>query len=187
MGLTRFGNVVLGVALAVCALSSVTSASVMTVKSDGSHVQTESLFSGVTYTVEIFGTYNYWLPNFNLTDSVWTQDPWVQNSPDWNTLTNSLFIDGNWVSWMGTVDGIIFSPNTFSPSHVYRHSLVGTGQPLDLFISDNNYIDNSGSIQVTVTVGVPEPTSLLATGFGLTCVALMRRRYRATGLATAAS
>ena len=50
------------------------------------------------------------------------------------------------------------SPHTFSPTHIYQYDVLGTGQPLDFFIQDDYYADNSGSLQVTMT---PEPTTII--------------------------
>jgi hypothetical protein len=54
------------------------------------------------------------------------------------------------IKWLGTTNGTDFLTNTFSPSHIYQLTFLGSGQPLAFFIADSLYSDNSGSVQVSI-------------------------------------
>jgi hypothetical protein len=146
------------------------SAEILTVPSNGSKVQSQPLLASVPYTIEASGTFNY---GGSAEDAAWILRGagWKQDAfGDFGCLkVNDEFVD-----WQGTSDGENYFIHTFSPAHVYRYDIVGSGEPVDFYIMDTYYGDNSGSLQVEV---VPEPAtlSLLALG-GL--VALCRRCRR---------
>jgi len=124
-------------------------ADVLNVPSDGTHVQSQPLLADVQYVIEASGTFyfNGPPPSAWITDAAWGTWPspavWLEFGPLW--------IDNQIVDWLGTSDGEHFYQHTFSPTHVYRYYMLGTGQPVDFFIYDWPYSDNYGSLQVTLT------------------------------------
>jgi hypothetical protein len=144
-------------AILVTASSATNAASVLetlNVNADGTTTQSKPLTSGVVYLFEASGTCYFKLPYSNLADANWNQDPLIPNSTEWNAERGSLQIVDHFVTWLGTIDGTVFQPHTFSPSHIYRYYITGTGQPLDFYFADVAYGDNSGYLDVAI-ISVP--------------------------------
>jgi len=57
-----------------------------------------------------------------------------------------LLVNETSYDWLGTTDGENFFPHTYSPSHVYRIEIVGTGEVATFRIADAEgvYFDNRG-------------------------------------------
>jgi hypothetical protein len=139
----------------------------LTVSSLGTPVQSQPLQNGVEYLIQASGTYFYnGVTNENcISDSAFA----TGNGGGTWWYNDSLFINGGAVSWLGTSDGVNWSTDTFSPSHVYDYYTVGTGSSLEFYVADVYYPDNGGNLQVSI-VSVPEPSFLLllvAIGGGL--------------------
>ena len=64
------------------------------VNSDGTHVQSDPLASGVEYTIQVSGTFYFWLPNLNMMDASWVQ-PYPPNNPDWGYEVDRLYVNGS--------------------------------------------------------------------------------------------
>lgn len=89
----------------------------------------------------------------NQSDAEWYHDDdgqWYENSfdPRWadesDLLTNEVAVD-----WWGTTDGVNFAPHVYSPSHVYRYELIGSGEPASFRIEDgtgNDKLAREGGI-----------------------------------------
>jgi hypothetical protein len=151
-------------------------AEVVSVPSDGSHAESSALVAGVPYALEASGLWYFSWPALDcMTDAAWTTYP---NPPAW-IENDTLAVNGEKVLWLGTTDGQNFYPHTFSPTHVYRYSVVGSGQPLDLCTWDSYLPDNLGSLQVRVEA-TPEPSALALLTVTVVCVlARVWRRKRA--------
>jgi len=147
--------------LGALAFTTSVSAEVLTIPSDGTHLQSQPLQNGVQYLIQASGTYLFnGAGNYNcICDAAC--DTW-NGGATWNLGNDSLFINSQPVNWLGTTDGINFFTNTFSPSHMYQYYILGSNQPLDFFISDILYSDNSGSLQVAITTApVQQPSPLV--------------------------
>jgi hypothetical protein len=124
------------------------------------------LQEGQMYVIEARGTYIYWGTGQKPADAEWYErayEPgsWLEFSPDPcdDPSILDLLIDGTGYDWLGTTDGINFAPHVYSPSHVYRLYYVGEGKTIDLKIEDGsgaNVLDNSGSLEVEITVDTPD-------------------------------
>lgn len=159
----------------------------LTVSSNGSTVTSQSLLSGIEYTIRASGVYRIGVDPRNwYADTEWSQT----DGGSWNNPVEDHFrgpknldilINGLEIDWLGTPDATItetsdFSPHTFSPTHVYQTYVTGTGSPLAFKIDDTYYHDNSGALQVEI---IPEPTTLLLLGFGgLALLRKHRQGYR---------
>ena len=68
-----------------------------------------------------------------------------------------LTLNGQFIDWLGTSDGTHFSTHTFSPNHVYRHNVTGTGSALEFAIynpyetNEYQHVEVIGSLDVTIT------------------------------------
>lgn len=116
-------------------------------------VTSSALAVGVAYEVRSTGTIQYTIDPTSRADAEWRFIPEIF---DWReTTTDSehldLLIDGEDLDWKGAADGVNFEIHTYSPSHVYITTVIGTGQPIQLSISDIIYTDNSGMLSVTIT------------------------------------
>lgn len=67
-----------------------------------------------------------------------------------------LLVSNSTQDWLGSVDGENFTPHTYSPNHVYRLEVTGTGNPLSFSIYDSSYDWNEGSLTVSITPAPPE-------------------------------
>jgi hypothetical protein len=145
-------------------------------------VWSSSLEAGKPYIIEARGTWvydSYW---DRVADAEWGQrnwpdppEPWVENvqSPEFVDL-HDLLVNEVPQDWMGTTDGVNFSPHTYSPSHIYRLEWLGTGEAITFRIEDaigSPQYDNIGVLKVEIT---PEPATLLLLGLG--SLALLRKR-----------
>jgi hypothetical protein len=110
-------------------------------------------------------------------DAEWQTQPggtvWEEYDSTWETIrwddghdVHDLFVNDVGVQWLGSSDGINWSEHTFSPDHVYRLYLVGTGNRVKFHVADhvpiepaNCYGDNSGTLMVSIEP-VPEPPAL---------------------------
>ncbi|MCP4569425.1 MAG: PEP-CTERM sorting domain-containing protein [FCB group bacterium] len=146
------------------------------VSSNGATVNSAALDVGVNYTIEVSGQwsfhYNKWFADAEYFQNV---------TMDWNNATEDypsdvpqnleLLVDGQDVDWLGTTDGVNFADDIFSPTHVYRTYVTGTGSAVQFQIHDTFYGDNSGSLQVDVTKtpgdAVPEPATIFLVFAGL--------------------
>ncbi len=68
-----------------------------------------------------------------------------------------LCINDKSVSWLGTADGVNYSPHTYSSAtHTYKYSFRGTGAPVEFHIAElvpfggDTTGDNSGSLTVSI-------------------------------------
>lgn len=111
---------------------------------------------GQRYLIEASGTYiidSYWGRH---ADAEWVDSipsgNWVEPRPsDHYDDGGDLIINGQFVDWEGTTDGVTFTPHEFSSNHVYRCEIDGTGDPLAFQIADWDHSgDNSGSLQVKI-------------------------------------
>ena len=118
-------------------------------------------------------------------DAEWSQtvrgtwaNPWEFYPAPYDPALLDLLVNDQDVDWMGTTDGMNFAPHVFSPSHVYRLNVIGTGSPLKFHILDTAYADNSGVLAVEITA-VPEPLTVVAVFTsigGLACYVRRRKR-----------
>jgi hypothetical protein len=147
------------------------------------------LLSGHEYLIQVQGTfiYNKWATGYVFgADAEWAFDQ-ATGQKDWvEQWTRSgdpyaepeymmdLIINGQGINWMGTPDTVVtinsfFSAHTYSPSHIYRTTIIGQDLPISLMIADSPYSDNEGQLTVEINE-IPEPAtlSLLALGAILT-------------------
>lgn len=146
-----------------CSITSVpkyTFVETMTIPSKpaNSVISSSALILGQAYQLRASGTYKY------STATGWDADAKCSNRfPPYNPL-------GNYVGWvdgalLGTTYGLqvgFFDGNTLPPltpvgwveacntAHTYTATYAGTGTPIQLFIWDDYYGDNSGSITVDI-------------------------------------
>ncbi len=73
------------------------------------------------------------------------------------------------------IDGVDVDFGAFDPSSVYTTTVVGDGTTINLFFSDSNYGDNTGSLSVEIAV-VPLPAGLALMLMGMGGLGLARRR-----------
>lgn len=138
-----------------------------------------TLLAGQSYVMTASGTYHF--HSVRYADAEWMESDdgnWYEYHPapgGWSETKDieDILIDGTSVSWMGSSDGVSWAAHTFSPNHIYRYYLTGTGQPVRFQIADaapltpdNWFADNSGSLTVEITP-LPEPSSILALLCGL--------------------
>jgi len=157
-------------------------------------VLSSPLVAGQVYEFKSYGVYDY-------SYGRWAADPeWIffyPNSPTeyWtygivggpfgeaNDILDLIINDAS-VSWLGSVDGVTWSPHTYSPStHAYKYYYTGTGDRVKFHIADltpfggGAYGDNQGFLTVEINP-VPEPSSILALAGGLGCLLPFIRRRK---------
>ena len=135
---------------------------VLFVPSDGSVVTSAPLIAGQNYIIEARGAYGYKTDEpAKIADAEWAYSPndgaWVE-TPGAGDL--DLYVDGVDISMMGTVDGVVFSHHIYSPEHIYRASVFGSGASIGLSIFDDRYNDNSGGLDVTIRPAAMGDTNL---------------------------
>lgn len=128
------------------------------------------LQEGQLYVIEARGTYIFWGTGGAEADAEWYERaiapyPWFEFSPDPcdDPSILDLLVNGTGQDWMGTADLVvtsnsIFSTHTYSPSHTYRLNWLGAGESITFKIEDGsgaNILDNSGSLEVEITVAEP--------------------------------
>jgi len=150
----------LGAVIAVVAAGA--GGEVLFVPSDGSVVTSAPLSAGRNYIIEAKGTYGYRNIDTNkIADAEWAFSPldgaWVEIPPEGDL---DLYVDGVDISMMGTVDGVVFSHHVYSPEHIYRASVFGSGASIGLSIFDDRYDDNIGGLDVTIRPAAMGDTNL---------------------------
>ncbi len=133
-------------------------------------VTSPPLESGVLYYITAEGTY-FGCYNQCGEDAEWQCGRYASDPPDhcddpanWveeggsdpeQQRAHDILIDNEEYDWMGTVDGVEFQAHQFSPIHKYRVQYLGQGIPIHLHIWDGQYVDNSGSLTVTIAPSGP--------------------------------
>jgi hypothetical protein len=107
--------------------------------------------SGVTYTLEASGTYDYGpgLADAQCSDRTNVNDGftgWVTGDL-WSQPNGLEVIWGSSSPTWGVID---WSPVTCQVNHEYSATIVGDGAPIHLMIRDNIYTDNFGVITVEI-------------------------------------
>jgi hypothetical protein len=144
-------------ALAALAFTPDVSAEVLTIPYGKAHIQSQSLPNGVGYIIQASGTWLWYGGNSNyVADAAFCSWDGGSTWGPWAPAGGALWINMQPVSWLGTTNGSYWLTNTFSPSHVYDYYTIGTGQPLDFFLDDALWYDNSGNLQVSI-VAAPSP------------------------------
>src|SRR3990167_3523930 len=119
----------LAVIVCMMAVVNFASAEIIEVPSFGTPTVTSSpLEAGTPYIIEARGTFVYDSFYNRFADAEWAQRNWPNSSEPWvENVEHPEFVDSldlliNEVprDWMGTTDGVNFSPHTYSHSHVYR-------------------------------------------------------------------
>ncbi len=112
-------------------------------------VLSATLEAGQLYEIIASGTYKAGSSGGN--DAEWK---WIDPASPYEEPcdpVHDVIVDGVEYDWLGTTDGIVFTPNTFSPDHVYKIYYIGKGQPASFYVEDyNSYHDNSGSLTVVI-------------------------------------
>jgi hypothetical protein len=156
---------------AVCVAQAVAGADyVVPSVTGGVGINTDPLVAGATYLLEASGTYIFDNSQGRTADAEFLQEvangPFVEQRTGQPVDVLDLVINGASVDWLG-FDGSNWAPHTYSPDHVYRYYVTGTGNPLNLTLADWEPLrpelheeDNVGSLNVTITT-VPDSTSTL--------------------------
>lgn len=117
------------------------------------------LETGKMYMIEAVGTYTF-APGGRIADAEFAYDPDTNLFYEELNVVNQdsnldLFVNGQSQDWLGSTNGVDFSPHTFSPNHTYRLYVLGQGQPLSFYIYDSSYDWNDGFLSVTVSSVLP--------------------------------
>ena len=154
-------------------------------------VNSSPLDAGKLYLIEARGTFVYDSQG-SMAAPEWVHDAfgaygpgidgWVENAeapahPD----ELDLSVNGAVVDWLGTpdttvTDQSVWSAHTYSPTHVYRLSWYGEGQPITFRIEDgpsftSRNLLNAGDLVVEI---IPEPATLSL--LAISGLVLLRRR-----------
>jgi len=157
-------------------------------------VMTSALSAGQLYMFSCSGTYSFgrddpsvwadaeWCFTSGILAEYWPfpKDPYG-TSDEVNDVLD-LCVNDRAVAWLGTTNGLSWTPHTYSPTHEYRFFYAGTGDPVKLHIADSRPFTpldetdtNAGHLAVSITP-VPEPSSIVALGALLTPLLAFRRR-----------
>ncbi len=133
--------------------------------SNASGVNTNPLASGETYDITVSG-FPLVSQTLGQTAGWWADaefaEYWTGTGYPGGTMTyrmekpyndNSLWdvlINGNAVDWLGSTDGTTWAAHTYSPDHIYRYSVVGTGASINLKRTDSLLDSRSGSLTAEV-------------------------------------
>jgi len=122
----------------------------LTIPSDGTTINSESLTSGIWYTIIVEGAYQYQYPAepSAIADAEWAETT-SQGNPGWNNPDSShleLLINNQDIDWGG-----------YNSNHTYAFITVGMGSPISFKINDDNYADNQGSLTVRIETGGSRP------------------------------
>jgi len=122
----------------------------LTIPSDGTMIYSNSLTSGIWYTIFVEGTFQYHYPAepSAIADAEWAETTSLGN-PGWNNPSNSnleLLINNQDIDWGG-----------YNSSHKYAYINVGMGSPISFKINDDSYGDNQGSLTVRIETGGSRP------------------------------
>lgn len=129
----------------------------------GTSTQTSTVLeNGKKYIVEVSGTYTY-APGGRIADAEFVYSPddadWFEEIPapyPDKALLLELLVNNSTQDWLGSTDDENFTPHTYSPNHVYRLEVIGTGNPLSFSIYDSSYDWNEGSLTVSIALAQPE-------------------------------
>ena len=130
----------------------------------GPAVMSAPVVLGQWYIIEARGLYGYKNTDAEkIADAEWVQtyinDEWTWiETPRMSDL--DLHINNADVSMMGTEDGVTFLPHVYSPEHIYRTSIFGRGEAIELSIFDTELGDNSGALEVTIRPALSGDTNL---------------------------
>ncbi len=109
------------------------------------------LVSGILYDIHVEGDYEHAYAG-QRADAEWHQiyadGEWEESAGD---PTHDLLVDGVEYDWWGLAAGV-YAPHQLSPDHDYRLCYLGDGVPIQFNIYDVYYGDNSGELQVTISV-----------------------------------
>jgi hypothetical protein len=161
--MNKLCTIYLSVLMLLCIVTAAHATLVNVSSQDPSPASGGPLKAGVEYLFTVSGLYSYDFSNyadaeFSRYQGVWGESYYGIHSP---TDTLDLVISGNFVDWLGSADGVNYTPHTYSPDTVYRYYYTGTGWPVSFYIYDASRYDNAGGLTVRIEE-VPEPSSLAA-------------------------
>jgi len=130
----------------------------------GPAVMSDPLVLGQWYIIEARGFYGYKNTDVEkIADAEWVQT-YINDEWTWIETTRmsdlDLHINNADISMMGTEDGVTFLPHVYSPDHIYRASVFGRGEAIELSIYDTEPGDNSGALEVTIRPALSGDTNL---------------------------
>lgn len=157
-------------------------------------VWSSPLTQGQLYEFTASGTYYYGWYGEQTADAEWIFGNAPQISEYWtwpvaggpfgesNDILD-ICINDTSVSWLGTTDGLNYSPHTYSQdTHTYKYYFTGTGDPVKFHIADETPFgvgdctgDNSGCLTVAINE-IPEPSTAVFVLFGLAAMSLRKAR-----------
>lgn len=188
----------LAVAIPGPACPAVETFSVSTLSADGV-VTATVLKPGTWYWVVAEGTWLYqasdprtvadaeWPVDYRdeLLKEYWPNPPYTTDNLD--LMVDSTYDNPSPPDWWGSsladpdpcnpADFGTFAPHVFSPSHRYILPVLGEGKPIHVWLYDSKYIDNAGTLSVSLHEAVPEPATLSLVILGLMRVFKHRGRY----------